>query len=362
MAKTLVIGAGAMGKPLIKRLLREHHEVAAVGSRSRPEFDLNVSNIPWVQVPRGPVDMKVFEPHLNGVEVVFLAIPSDGVGDIERDYMRYFLARGIYVVTFAKSALAYHFDALRDDLDMIGDSATVGGRTLVLPWLVSQRLQKKTFTMFAYVNASTNFFMDVVSRGESPEEAFQMAKDHHLAEPGSSDYVEFLNGEIGGDIPQKVTISMKRTVLQPGVYMTPGRFRYKALGKSDISELALPTKNYRYVVCISNTRTEPMFEPGKPGILFAKVDGFTISGGFHDISGVTHLNNWFKGGKANGVQIRFEGDYSVDGTVEIAGPGAGLGTVGAAMNDMYGFLERRVTFDDARRPFSEEPSAQSASA
>jgi hypothetical protein len=53
------------------------------------------------------------------------------------------------------------------------------------------------------------------------------------------------------------------------------------------------------------------------------------------------LAQWFKGDAANGVQIQFGGTSSVDGKVEISGQGAGLCTVGAAINDMLKYLERR---------------------
>src|SRR3989344_1282817 len=345
MAKVIVIGAGTMGGPLVNRLLNDKHNVAAVVTRKR-----HVSPAPWIQAPDAPLDPAfgehviagVLDQHVNDVEVAFLAIPSDGVGRVEKDYIKYFTARGIYVVTFAKSALAYHYDALCNDLDLIGRSATVGSWTMIVPWLKSHQLVGKTFTAYAYINASSNFFGDETSDGDSPEEAFRSAQNNRLAEPGSSDYVEFLNGEIGGDMPQKIPILMKDAVLPEGVQMTPSIFKYKTLDEEDVSKLTLPTGNYRYVICISNKHTAPMFEPNRSGRLYGKVHGFTISGGFYDISRNTDLSRWFKGGKANGVKIRFEGKNSESGTVEIAGPGAGLATIGAAMNDMNDFLKHRT--------------------
>jgi hypothetical protein len=74
-----------------------------------------------------------------------------------------------------------------------------------------------------------------------------------------------------------------------------------------------------------------------------------ISGGFYDLSRDVHLSGWFKPGKANGVKITFEGGTSPDGSPEISGVGAGLGTVGAALNNMYEYLEYL-----ARSPSTEE--------
>jgi len=346
--KVIVVGANTMGRPLISRLLAEGNEIACILSRNKPErLPPQAADIPWVSAPPALSEMQVLGfllgPHLKDVRVAYLAIPSDGVGLIELAYILFFVTRGIYVVTFAKSALAYHYEKLIPYLHMIGRSATVGGRTLILPWLKMHRVRGKVVTMFVYLNASTNFFADDTGDGASPDESFLSTKNNHLAEPGSTDYVGFLNGEIGVDMPQKATIIMDDCLLPiDGPYMNAHAFGdYVSLGEKEVYNLTLPYKKPRYVMCFSNSKhAQPMFEPGKPGNLFAQFGGFTISGGFLDIAGNTHLSKWFKGGKANGIQVRFEGEHSSDGTVESAGAGAGLGTIGAAMNDMYDHLER----------------------
>ena len=338
VTNVMVVGRGTMGKPLHARLVQEGFSVTSVGRRDVLVGDTHHD---ISAITDGYIAGRLSR-FIQGVQVAFLAIPSDGDGNTELAYMEYFRAKGIYVITFAKSALAYHYDKLRPHLDMVGRSATVGGGTQILPWLTNLCLPGKDFTMFAYLNASTNYFMDSVSGGASREEAFRSAQAAGLAEPGATDYVAFLNGEIGHDMPMKCCIAMNDTILgTQGMTLKPTDFSYKKLEVSDVEQITSPMSNSRYLLTFSKgKRSTPALSSGQPGELQAKIGNFTISGGFIDVSRNTHVTQWMQGGKTNGVQIRFEGDFESDGMVEIAGEGAGFATVGAAMNDLRKFIAR----------------------
>lgn len=337
--KVAVAGRKTMGRPLLERLQYEGFPVAC---------SFNTEGL-WVHEERQPVSMiglssvrdyaSVLDKYMRGVEVIFLAISS---GPHELPLIEYCLDRGIYVILFCKHALASEYARLAPRRHMIGANATVGGRTMSLPWLRMQHLQGKQFILYAYWNASTNHFQHGAADGGSPEGMFDEAKMLHLAEPGSKDYVGFLNAEIGGDYRYKIPIAINDSMLEGGPYMTPDHFEeYVPLEEQDVQFRTLPTHNDRYLIRIDNIGLQPEFERGKPGSLYAAHRGLTVSGGFVDISRNNSITRWMKGGKANGVQIRFVKANSYEGSVEMAGLGAGPATVGAAMNDLYEFIRAR---------------------
>src|SRR5665213_379680 len=129
MKKVIVFGAGTMGAPLIKRLLREKIEITGVVAR-RP---VPLQDVVWISAPRNASQIEsALKLHLNNVEVAFLAIPST---PDELPLIKYLLSKNIYVILFCKYALSHHYAELRQFRHMIGANATVGGRTMSLPWL-----------------------------------------------------------------------------------------------------------------------------------------------------------------------------------------------------------------------------------
>ena len=333
-----VAGLGSMGNPLLKRLHAEGYNVPLVFTRRELWIKNRLERSCSSPTEIGQLIERI-DPFTDEIDIMFFAIPSnaDEVALIE-----HCLSKGIYMILMCKHALAYEYERLRAHRHMFGANATVGGRTMILPWLRMQHLYGRKFVMFAYLNASSNYFMHNAVEVGSPRGVFEDTRDLHLAEPGSDDFVSFINGEIGGDYPKKVSILMNDTVLGNGPYLTPDSFDpYIPLSMKDVYERTLPSRNDRYLVRIDNLGLDPQFERGKPGSLYAEHNGFIVSGGFYDLGRGDAISRWIKGGKANGVQIRFDGDHSSEGTVEIAGLGAGEATVGAAMNDLYQFVAAR---------------------
>jgi homoserine dehydrogenase len=247
MVKVVVVGGpkGTMSGALIERLEKEGLKVVC-SLTGRYVWVGNDQVKGYISRAETEEEIAVhLAPYIEGVKVAFIAIPTSGKGEIELAYMRYFLSRGIYVVTFAKGALAYHYAELKPHLHMIGRYATVGGRTLILPWLNLQRMRGKTYTMWAYLNASVAHFMtEVGNNGYSAEDAFSSTRDNHLAEPGAKDYVSFVNTEIGLDMVLKCCIVMNDALLPlDGPFMTPEAFdAYVPLDREDIRGACAPDR------------------------------------------------------------------------------------------------------------------------
>jgi|GEM_PF-5503894 homoserine dehydrogenase len=342
--KVAVIGRGAMGMPLIERLEKEGHHVAlsCTSKRIWSCNDMGLGDSGAVHRSlNSEADIAANfdpDPNMKGVEVMFLAIPS---GEHETPLINYCLSKGIYPILFCKSDLATNYARRRSQRHLIGANATVGGRIMALPWLRMQYLLRKQYVLYAYLNASMNFFMDEVAVSGSLEGAFKKAKALHLAEPGSDDYVAFVNTELGGDYPKKISIAMNDAMLGDGPYMSPDQIHYVPLDADDIERYTLPTHRTRYLIRIDNTGAASEFELDAPGSLYAQLGDFTVYGGFCDVSRDNSLANWMKPGSMNGIQIRFKRESGYEGQMELAGLGAGDATVGAAMNDFYEYLMAR---------------------
>lgn len=336
-----VAGRKTMGGPLLQRL--KHEEYPITFSCNATDLWLNdYSRLTMGGNLRSANEIgKALDQYIDGVDVMFLAIPSN---EHERPIIEYCLDHNVYPILFCKHYLASHYDLLhaRKQRHMVGASATVGGRTQSLSWLRSQHLDRKKFVLYAYWNASTNFYMHGAAAGGSARGMFQKAKAFQLAEPGSDDYVQFLNAEIGGDYRYKVSIAMNDAMLGDGPFMTPQKFDpYVPLTAKDVRRLTLPTHNDRFIIRIANVELDDEFERGAPGSLNATFGDFSVHGGFFDLGRKTSLGDWVKEGEFNGVQIRFEDGFSDEGTVQLAGLGAGPATVGAAMNDLYEYEKAR---------------------
>lgn len=334
-----VAGRGNMGGPLLRRLAEEGYDVPL--HFTRREYFINNRKERGYSHPLACAEViRDLGPYLSEIDVMFLAVPST---PDEMALIDACLEHDIYVILLCKHALAYEYAKYLPYRHMIGANATVGGRTMILPWLRMQYVQGRKVVIYAYMNASMNYFMSSAAEVGSAEGAFKNVIALGLAEPGSDDYVSFVNGEIGADYPKKLSILMNDAVLPAGgPYISPDSFdEYVAMSKADIISRTLPSRRDRYLVRIDNLGIEPEFPRNVPGALYAEYGGYTISGGLYDMSRDDAISRWIKGGVANGVQVRFDGVHGYEGTVETAGPGAGEATIGAAMNDLYEFERAR---------------------
>ncbi|MBI4079742.1 hypothetical protein HY414_00750 [Candidatus Kaiserbacteria bacterium] len=297
------------------------------------------------QAPATPVTIAhVLDPYVHRDHVDFLYTTTPADPAVERAYMDYARKHQIYYITIAKGALGDMWEELDPDESWIGYRGTVGGRSLTLPFLAGNHLQRKQAIVYGYWNASVATFMAETARGLAPHEAFRLVQSMRLAEPGSNDYVSFLNLEAGGDYPRKTRIAYNSSIPERGgPYLKPEHYeKYIELGPEHIREHI--RLGHRFVVCISTVEGyQPLkVERGAPGSLYAELNGHTIAGGFVDVKSDVNLAGWIKDMPAsNGVKIIFQNGHNETGQLEIAGPGAGPDTVWAAIIDMQEHFRRR---------------------
>ncbi len=311
MKKVAIIGRGAIAEHLSARLELMDIDICFSYTRSH------------IGIPFG--DLIAHERP----QAVFLAISTLDRGQAARDYILKCVEYGIPVITCEKGALAYHAEVLKPHLSKIGFSATVGGGTRMLKYVVDRHLVGKKVEIHAVINGTLNFIFDELrhsgrSIGEVCNEVFKSG----YAEPGANDSLSLINGELK-DVRMK-TCDFFNTVLATERLITPDEFGLLKLTDDDLENLSEEGGDYRLVVSFSNHKSvkdHPRF--GRQFGLHS-VDGWHITGSFRQITQASQLLSWLPGGVGNAVHI-IEGELGSGGKYTLSGPGAGHEPTTSAM-------------------------------
>lgn len=311
MKKVAIIGAGGIAKHLSARLKAKGINVC---------FSLRRNH-------QGPP----FEDLLarEKPQAVFIAISTLDKGEAARDYILACLKAKVPVIPCEKGSLAYHAGVLKPHLDSIGFSATVGGGTRMLKYVAGRHPAGKQMEIHVVLNGTLNFVLDEMRRGgRSLGEACREACKLGYAEPGASDPLSLINGELK-DVMMKICVFFN-TVLARHRFITPNRFRPLKLTAEDLEELSQEGGDYRLVISFSNRR--PMKKHSHLGRQFGPhfIDGWHIAGSFRQITQASQLSSWLPGGVGNAVHI-IEGKLGSGGKYTLSGPGAGHEPTTSAM-------------------------------
>ncbi len=252
-------------------------------------------------------------------DLAFLSIPTYDKGETAYRYIKYAVEHGIPVVTCEKGALSYFWADLEKFIGIIGYSATVGGGTRLLPYLKQRLHGRDDVVVHAVVNGTLNYIFDEMAyAGRSYGEAVEEAQRLGYAEPGATDYLQVLNGEIK-DTVMKTTI-LFNVCMKKGKAMRPDDVSLKLLEKGDLARLIKESKNRRYIVSFLPPGSEQ--ENDIIGGFRHESDGWKISAGFQAIDSNPLFLNWLPRGVNNSV-LTYEGNFGEDGIYSLYGPGAG---------------------------------------
>lgn len=347
MARIVVVGRKTIGGPLIQKLLALGHKAVSSSStkgvfEDHPDGSDMVKRVD-LREPTQEILADAFDKYCCGPDqatVAFLAIPSSGEGKVELEYIRYFRSRGLYVILFSKGAFAYEYAELVPHLDWIGARAVCGARVSMLPWLDMHCLRGKVITLRGIINTSNNRFFTETGNGSPIDDAYSMVKDLHLAEPGSTNPVSFVNGEVMDQLLKMCAIYNGCFAPTGGPFVNP-----HLLGKpvevrpENLSALTSPRVKVRPIVRITNKIGQELdFEEGSPGSLRSEFGGYEFSFGFCNVSGSDSVSQWAmaNSGSFNAITI----DTGGEGPLETRGIGAGQGpTIGAGLCDLQKYLD-----------------------
>lgn len=270
---------------------------------------------------------------IEGVEAAFLAIPSFDDGVVARDIILGLVQRGIPVMTAEKGALANFYAELELYRDKIGDSATVGGGTLMMPAL-RQQLSVRTRQVHLVPNGTLNFTVDGIASGRTAGQTIDEAVKLGYAEPGASNHLEVMNGELLGDIPKKTSIlwnAVFRSVFSEDEVLSHRDIEQPELDQDGLNQLISEAGSRRYILSIVREGDELPEEDTIVGFRKEFDGGWVIMGGFRRINDNPLFQPLRIAGPGNGAVIANGPDESDGAYVVASGPGAGPGPTAAAM-------------------------------
>lgn len=315
MKKIVIIGLGLIGKALKAKVEKvPGWEILHIVEKDRI-FSGSGEEISSFDGASPNLDL--FIP--KDCDLAFLAIPTYDKGETAYRYIRHAVERGIPVVTCEKGALSYNWNNLEKFIGLIGYSATVGGGTRLLPYLKQRLHGREDVVVHAVVNGTLNYIFDEMAHaGRSYGEAVEEAQRLGYAEPGATDYLQVLNGEIK-DTVMKTSI-LFNACMKKGKAMRPDDVSLKLLEKDGLARLIKESKNRRYIVSFLPPGSEQ--ETDIIGGFEHESEGWKICAGFQAIDSNPLFLNWLPRGVNNSV-LTYEGNFGEDGIYTLYGPGAG---------------------------------------
>lgn len=288
---------------------------------------------------------------VGDVEVAFVTIPS-GEDQRELEIIEGLQGRGITVVTAAKGAMANHYERLESGVDDTGISATVGGGVRMLPHLLD-RLNPRVTQVHVVPNGTVNYIVHGVDGGETPGQMIDQAVTLGYAEPGATDHLDVLNGEVVGDIPKKAAILYNagiRRALGLERIITPEDIEASPLTLDSFDRLIAEAGDRRYVLSfLRGVHAEKEEQDVIAGFRTGEFDeGWVITGGFRKIGSNPLFKRHLRVPGAWNAILTAEGPDESDGVIPLTGPGAGPGPTAASMvQDARHLIRARRRLDPA---------------
>lgn len=175
--KAGIVGFGNIGQEIYRTLTQKNN--CGVGPILKSSGVYRDATGPKVD------ELENYPAYFEGVDIVFLAIPTFDNGETARNYIEAFMKEDTPVVTCEKGSLSNHYTELKKYLDNIGHSATVGGGTLMLKYLKERMKNPEVEEVHVILNGTLNFIFDEVSRGRSLGAVVGEAKKTRLCRAGS---------------------------------------------------------------------------------------------------------------------------------------------------------------------------------
>ena len=299
---SIIVGSGIIGGKLKEILGNRGHKVAATATQRFVVHEGGKNAI----TPASSFKKitAALAPFCKKAEFAFVAIPTKDKGENALKYIQFFLSKGMRVITAEKGSLAYHYATLFPYLSKIGRAAACGGGTDMVHDLVRRRLWDEDVTVSLVINGTLNYIWSGLNAGRSFGAVVNEAKRHGYAEPGNSDPVGLINGEIGGDLRKKICVAGNEAFApRGGPFWHPDKISFKPVKKSDLTELASPGRRYRYIVRIAIVPFLKEYGDNSPGRMSAKFGRWYVSGGFHNIAAGSPMDTWLRGvdGVNNGL-------------------------------------------------------------
>ncbi|MEX2014981.1 MAG: hypothetical protein WD885_03520 [Candidatus Saccharimonadales bacterium] len=345
MNKFLSIGFGNVGRAIPKRAEAElglNQKNFVIRSDGVHRLNKDGTSVLFSKRP----DFWQAPEVMRDVKVAFNTLPSSE-GKRSFEILKHLASKGIPVVTAEKGSLSDFYKQIENEglLDFLGSDATVGGRTGMLEWAAGQ-INIRATQIHLVINGTLNYILDGISNQRTPGQVIDEAVLLGYAEPGATEHLDVLNGELVGDIPKKAAIlanrSLRNTIFLDGSYLSPEQLDQAPLDYSSWHRLIRESRDRRYILSFVRKDQEipeddiiaPLRKEFK-----TKFGVTVVTGGFrriHDNPLLSYLN---LSGTRNGAVIT-GGENESDGILVLSGEGAGPGPTATAMvNNARKFLK-----------------------
>jgi homoserine dehydrogenase len=327
---SMIIGKGVIGSAL-EQMLRSKGDWAIHATCNSRTF----WNAAGQSSPIASIDDIILKMS-SAIEVVFLAIPTMGHGEIAFNcIVRIVKSLGLPVVLCEKAALAYNFGALMRQTDQkLRFSATVGGGCHLIEEAKLRLRRGKDTTVHAALNASLSFTCDTMMRMRaSLPEALMLARENQCLDSSSATDLEALNIELH-DSRLKTAI-LFNAAFKPKSYLSAAKIELPLFSEADLFSFANVAQDHRYCVSYSrrpiggfaNEKGEPHIRAGRFDI---KHDGWFISAGFRKLGQNKTIDEWLP----KGINCSIMCCQDEDGEYTLTGTGAGpMPTAGVMLDD-----------------------------
>ena len=318
-----LIGRGLIGTELARRLNEKGYEI---------RFMAGSLGIYAGNSDRKIDELENYENHFTKVDALCLAIPTKDDGSKALEYILAALFNNKPIVTCEKGALSNYFPELKNGLNRMGYSSTVGGGTRLLRW-GKERMNPDVMGIHAVLNGTLNYVFSQISQGRTLGEVVEEAKKLGYAEPDADSHLDVINTEANKDIPMKTAILFNILGL--------GELRAKYIGAKSITVKCLEilikqAKKRRYIVSI----TRKLCDEDVIGGFTHHVGNWCISAGFKNIDENPLFSRLNVGG-VNNALLFYEGKDGKNGTYDISGQGAGVGpTTSTMIKDLENLLKK----------------------
>ena len=319
-----MIGKGLIGTELVRRLNKKGYQIP---------FFVKSSGVYSEDSNRKIDEADNYENYISKVDALCLTIPTKDDGSIALSYILGSLANGKPIVTCEKGALSNYFQELKNGLDRVGYSATVGGGTRLLRY-GRERMNSDVAEIHAILNGTLNYVFSQVAQGRTLGEVVSEAQKLGYAEPGAENHLDVINAEANRDIPMKTAILFN--ILGLGEVRAKN-IKTKPLTENCLQKLIKQAKQRRYIVSI----TRKKLNEDKVGGFCYDSNGWFISAGFKHID----ENPLFLRLNVSGVNnalLFYEGRDGENGTYDLSGQGAGAGpTTSSMILDLENLLDTK---------------------
>lgn len=129
-------------------------------------------------------------------DAVCITISTMDRGESARDFILTSVENGVKAVTSEKGSWAYYPKVLKSHIKEIGFSAAAGGGTRMLRYVKERLIDGQQVEIHAVINGTLNFVFDEMRRGRTLGEACEEARKLGYAEPGATDALSLVNGEL----------------------------------------------------------------------------------------------------------------------------------------------------------------------